>query len=191
MGSARTRRGHLDTRAGVGRDSWGLTLGLVGDRDLGSHTWTPGQDQHLHRSGRACWCWAWRFWVMVGLSGLRAFPPAPLMEGSGAVIHGPSPVPSSLCPQEEFGYNAETQKLLCKNGETLLGAVNFFVSSINTLVNKTMEDTLMTVKQYETARWDRELGGAQGCWGDLEAGRRCRRSFAGWSMTRTARTWRS
>ncbi|XP_030329314.1 arfaptin-2 isoform X6 [Strigops habroptila] len=54
--------------------------------------------------------------------------------------------------QEEFGYNAETQKLLCKNGETLLGAVNFFVSSINTLVNKTMEDTLMTVKQYETAR---------------------------------------
>ncbi|XP_061485273.1 arfaptin-2 isoform X2 [Rhineura floridana] len=54
--------------------------------------------------------------------------------------------------QEEFGYNAETQKLLCKNGETLLGAVNFFVSSINTLVSKTMEDTLMTVKQYETAR---------------------------------------
>ncbi|XP_030402701.1 arfaptin-2 isoform X1 [Gopherus evgoodei] len=54
--------------------------------------------------------------------------------------------------QEEFGCNAETQKLLCKNGETLLGAVNFFVSSINTLVNKTMEDTLMTVKQYETAR---------------------------------------
>uniref|UniRef100_A0A8D0B6M4 ARF interacting protein 2 n=1 Tax=Salvator merianae TaxID=96440 RepID=A0A8D0B6M4_SALMN len=54
--------------------------------------------------------------------------------------------------QEEFGYNAETQKLLCKNGETLLGAVNFFVSSINTLVNKTMEDTLMTIKHYETAR---------------------------------------
>eukprot|EP00062_Callorhinchus_milii_P025562 gi/632986681/ref/XP_007910373.1/ PREDICTED: arfaptin-2 [Callorhinchus milii] len=54
--------------------------------------------------------------------------------------------------QEEFGYNAETQKLLCKNGETLLGAINFFVSSINTLVNKTMEDTLMTVKLYENAR---------------------------------------
>ncbi|KAG8137205.1 hypothetical protein E2320_005732, partial [Naja naja] len=52
---------------------------------------------------------------------------------------------------EEFGYNAETQKLLCKNGETLLGAVNFFVSSINTLVNKTMEDTLMTVKQKQQA----------------------------------------
>ncbi|XP_012990070.2 arfaptin-2b isoform X2 [Esox lucius] len=54
--------------------------------------------------------------------------------------------------RDEFGYNAETQKLLCKNGETLLGAVNFFVSSINTLVNKTMEDTLMTIKMYEAAR---------------------------------------
>lgn len=31
--------------------------------------------------------------------------------------------------------------------------MNFFVSSINTLVTKTMEDTLMTVKQYEAARW--------------------------------------
>lgn len=97
-----------------------------------------------------------------------AFPPAPSMEWSGGVIYGH--VHPSLCPQEEFGYNAETQKLLCKNGETLLGAVNFFVSSINTLVNKTMEDTLMTVKQYETARWDRELGGAQGSWRHLEAG---------------------
>lgn len=54
--------------------------------------------------------------------------------------------------QDEFGYNAETQKLLCKNGETLLGAINFFVSSINTLVNKTMEDTLMTIKMFENAR---------------------------------------
>ncbi|XP_053934900.1 arfaptin-2 isoform X2 [Cuculus canorus] len=54
--------------------------------------------------------------------------------------------------QEEFGYNAETQKLLCRNGETLLGAVNFFVSSIQTLVHKTMEDTLITVKHYESAR---------------------------------------
>ncbi|XP_052464148.1 arfaptin-2 isoform X5 [Carassius gibelio] len=54
--------------------------------------------------------------------------------------------------RDEFGYNAETQKLLCKNGETLLGAINYFVSSINTLVNKTMEDTLMTIKMYENAR---------------------------------------
>ncbi len=57
--------------------------------------------------------------------------------------------------QDEFGYNAETQRLLCKNGETLLGAINYFVSSINTLVNKTMEDTLMTIKMYENARYQK------------------------------------
>lgn len=59
---------------------------------------------------------------------------------------------SALCLQEEFGYNADTQKLLAKNGETLLGAINFFIASVNTLVNKTIEDTLLTVKQYESAR---------------------------------------
>ncbi|XP_038055746.1 arfaptin-2-like isoform X2 [Patiria miniata] len=53
---------------------------------------------------------------------------------------------------EEFSYNAETQKSLCTNGETLLGALTFFTSSVSTLCNKTMEDTLLTVKQYESAR---------------------------------------
>ncbi|XP_010626229.1 arfaptin-1 isoform X2 [Fukomys damarensis] len=59
---------------------------------------------------------------------------------------------TQLFQMEEFGYNADTQKLLAKNGETLLGAINFFIASVNTLVNKTIEDTLMTVKQYESAR---------------------------------------
>lgn len=54
--------------------------------------------------------------------------------------------------QEEFSYNAETQRSLCGNGETLLGALHFFTSSVSTLCNKTMEDTLMTIKNYETAR---------------------------------------
>ena len=54
--------------------------------------------------------------------------------------------------QEEFLYNSETQKSLTKNGETLIKALNFFVSSVNTLCNKTMEDTIETVKQYEMAR---------------------------------------
>ncbi|XP_047435004.1 arfaptin-1 isoform X2 [Mugil cephalus] len=53
---------------------------------------------------------------------------------------------------EEFNYNAETQKLLSKNGETLLGAINFFISSVNTLVDKTIEDTMINIKQYEIAR---------------------------------------
>lgn len=54
--------------------------------------------------------------------------------------------------QEEFTYNSETQRALSKNGEVLLGAMNFFTSSVNTLCNKTMEDTLLTIKLYETAR---------------------------------------
>ncbi|XP_068445079.1 arfaptin-1 isoform X1 [Clinocottus analis] len=53
---------------------------------------------------------------------------------------------------EEFGYNADTQKLLSKNGDTLLSAINFFISSVNTLVDKTIEDTLINIKQYEFTR---------------------------------------
>ncbi|XP_011611072.2 arfaptin-1 isoform X2 [Takifugu rubripes] len=53
---------------------------------------------------------------------------------------------------DEFGYNADTQKLLAKNGETLLGTINFFISSVNTLVDKTIEDTMLNIKQYEFAR---------------------------------------
>lgn len=54
--------------------------------------------------------------------------------------------------QEEFLYNAETQRNLTKNGEILVGALNFFISSVNTLCNKTIEDTLITIRQYESAR---------------------------------------
>jgi hypothetical protein len=43
--------------------------------------------------------------------------------------------------QEEFLYNAETQRNLTKNGEALLNAINFFISSVNTLCNKTIEDS--------------------------------------------------
>ncbi|BFZ15254.1 hypothetical protein BsWGS_18293 [Bradybaena similaris] len=54
--------------------------------------------------------------------------------------------------QEEFIYNCETQRTLVKNGEILLGALTFFTSSVNTLCNKTIEDTLLTVRNYESAR---------------------------------------
>ena len=46
--------------------------------------------------------------------------------------------------QQEFLYNAESQRNLTKNGQQLLASLNFFVSSINTIVNKTMEDSLAT-----------------------------------------------
>ena len=56
--------------------------------------------------------------------------------------------------QDEFLYNADTQKALVKGGEQLIGALNFFVSSVNTLCNKTMEDSIDTVRRYESARLD-------------------------------------
>lgn len=54
--------------------------------------------------------------------------------------------------QEEFTCNSEIQRNLTKNGEILLNALNFFTSSVNTLCNKTIDDTLITIRQYETAR---------------------------------------
>ncbi len=45
--------------------------------------------------------------------------------------------------QQEFVTNAESQRNLSKNGEILLSALNFFISSVNTLCNKTIEDTIV------------------------------------------------
>ncbi|XP_047467811.1 arfaptin-1-like isoform X2 [Mugil cephalus] len=52
----------------------------------------------------------------------------------------------------EFALNAEAQRFLSKNGETLTTAVNAFTSDMNTLINKTIEDTMINAKQYEAAR---------------------------------------
>ncbi|CAF1468278.1 unnamed protein product, partial [Didymodactylos carnosus] len=53
---------------------------------------------------------------------------------------------------DEFSYNAETQRLLAKNGESVLSAINYFISTLNTLCTKTMEDTMDTIRLYETTR---------------------------------------
>ncbi|KAK9525065.1 hypothetical protein VZT92_017408 [Zoarces viviparus] len=52
----------------------------------------------------------------------------------------------------EFGVNADTQRFLSKSSDTLTASVNAFTSDMNTLVNKTMEDTMISAKQYEAAR---------------------------------------
>ncbi|KAJ0006079.1 hypothetical protein NQD34_013352 [Periophthalmus magnuspinnatus] len=54
----------------------------------------------------------------------------------------------------EFGLNAEAQRFLCKSGETLAAAVNSFTSDMNTLINKTIEDTMSNAKQYEAVRME-------------------------------------
>ncbi|CAF1021864.1 unnamed protein product [Adineta steineri] len=55
-----------------------------------------------------------------------------------------------LC--DEYGYNADTQNLLVRHGEILMGALNYFISTLDTLCNKTIEDTITTIRLYETSR---------------------------------------
>ncbi|KAM9426221.1 arfaptin-1-like isoform 1-T2 [Pholidichthys leucotaenia] len=52
----------------------------------------------------------------------------------------------------EFGMNAEAQRFLAKSGETLTEAINTFTSDLNTLINKTIEDTMSNARQYEAIR---------------------------------------
>lgn len=52
----------------------------------------------------------------------------------------------------EFGVNADAQKFLSKSGETLVEAIKAFTFDMNTLVNKTIEDTMINAKKYEAAR---------------------------------------
>ncbi|CAG2109873.1 unnamed protein product [Medioppia subpectinata] len=52
----------------------------------------------------------------------------------------------------DFRQNAEMMRNVAKNGEKLLLALKFFTSNLSTLVNKTIEDTIITIKAYEMAR---------------------------------------
>lgn len=54
--------------------------------------------------------------------------------------------------QEEFSYNADTQKALSKNGEALSFCLKTFNNALHTLIYRTMEDTLMTLKEYQSSR---------------------------------------
>ncbi|XP_029028511.1 arfaptin-1-like [Betta splendens] len=52
----------------------------------------------------------------------------------------------------EFGVNADAQRFVSKSGDALVEAINSFISDMDTLVNKTMEDTMINAKQYEASR---------------------------------------
>ena len=52
----------------------------------------------------------------------------------------------------DFKQNAMMLKNLSKNGEKLILALKFFSSNLNTLVHKTIEDTMITIRCYEKAR---------------------------------------
>lgn len=52
----------------------------------------------------------------------------------------------------QFHFNSEAQKQLTRSGEKLIVAMETFSTNLQTVSAKTMEDTLMTVRNYETAR---------------------------------------
>lgn len=54
--------------------------------------------------------------------------------------------------QVEFSVNADAQKFLSRSGKTLSDAIGAFSSDMNTLISKTMEDTMINARQYEAAR---------------------------------------
>jgi len=52
----------------------------------------------------------------------------------------------------DFKQNAELMRGIAKNGEKLLSALKFFTSNLSTLVYKTIEDTIVTIRAFEAAR---------------------------------------
>lgn len=52
----------------------------------------------------------------------------------------------------DFKQNAEMMKSIARNGDKLLMALRFFISNLTTLVYKTIEDTIVTIRAFEAAR---------------------------------------
>lgn len=52
----------------------------------------------------------------------------------------------------DFRQNAELMRNVAKNGKKLLSAFEFFADNLETLVKKTIEDTIDTIKAFELAR---------------------------------------
>ncbi|XP_027205555.2 ADP ribosylation factor interacting protein arfaptin [Dermatophagoides pteronyssinus] len=53
---------------------------------------------------------------------------------------------------QDFKQNAEMMKSIARNGDKLLMALGFFISNLTTLVYKTIEDTIVTIRAFEAAR---------------------------------------
>ena len=54
--------------------------------------------------------------------------------------------------QEEFAQNSELQKVVSRNGDALMSALLFFNENLWTLSTKTIEDTIETIRDYESCR---------------------------------------
>lgn len=54
--------------------------------------------------------------------------------------------------QDEFSQNANLQKVVSQSGDALLSALVFFNENLWTLSTKTIEDTIQTIRDYESCR---------------------------------------
>lgn len=59
---------------------------------------------------------------------------------------------SNVNLSEDFEINGLALNSAIKNGEKLVLALTTFCENVSTLIDKTIEDTLITIKQFETAR---------------------------------------
>lgn len=59
---------------------------------------------------------------------------------------------SNLSLSGDLRQNADMLRIVAKNGEKLVLALRFFCSNLSTLVNKTIEDTIITIRSFEQAR---------------------------------------
>lgn len=82
-----------------------------------------------------------------------AQPPEP--PASANTVTSPSGEESNninLSLSSDFRQNADMLRIVAKNGEKLVLALRFFCSNLSTLVNKTIEDTIITIRSFEQAR---------------------------------------
>lgn len=75
-------------------------------------------------------------------------PPIPT-NGSSA-LSTTAAMPFSLAV--DFRQNSDMFRNMSKSGEKLVLALRFFCSNLDTVANKTIADTILTIKAYETAR---------------------------------------
>jgi len=54
--------------------------------------------------------------------------------------------------RDEFSQNGELNRVLVASGQTLKVALDFFVQNLETLTTKTIDDTIQTIRDYESSR---------------------------------------
>jgi hypothetical protein len=71
---------------------------------------------------------------------------------NGASVSTGSVSNAALSLTVDFRQNADMFRSMAKSGEKLVLALRFFCSNLDTVANKTIADTILTIKSYENSR---------------------------------------